>query len=730
MIRRACTSRSGSKVRAACRLSARRAAGVLVLASALAGCGHDSTGPANADVRLAVAAGTGQFVPPGLVAELPLTAQVTRSDDGKPVSDTDVEWRIVAGSGAALLGATRSDVIGMASVQLRAGPDTGTIRVEARASRLVGPPASFDVRVVRPPTIAAVTPTTAAAGTDVTIAGTGFSAVAAENSVLFGGLRAIVRSATATAIVAGVPRCVLDRDTDVRVSLGSVASNAITVRTTGGTATTVQLARGESARFDAPTDLACLDLSDAPAGAEYLVVAGDVSRLRGLPLRFELLGIAGGVPTALPGPAVPSPTGDVASRWELGLRGRERTFGPPLAVEGGITAQSAAEIPAIGDSREFNVLEPDQKTTRKARATVRAISERAIIYVADDAPSGGFSTADLQNFGAVFDDPIYATDIATFGTPSDIDQNGRIIILFTPAVNALTARGENGFIAGYFYGCDLVSADRCKSTNQGEIFYAVVPDPTAKFGDPRAKSTVLRTVPGVLAHEFQHMISFARRNGSLNVVWLSEGLAHAAEDIVGEVFAARGDTQMAEDFRHSNFVRAQLYLRAIESTSRIDLESPGSLEMRGGAWLFVKYLTGQFGGASLLDRLTGSALNGAASVEAVAGRSWESIASDFAVALYADGAPELAAVSVDPRLSILDLDLRAAFSTLSGGFPALAPTVNFGDFLLSGTLASASQTYAILRAPPGSTRFRLAYTGPRGAELATGSAALSLLRLR
>ncbi len=729
MTRRPCTSRPGAKVRAGCRLPARGVGAAFMVVSALAACGRDSTAPANPDLRLAVAAGGGQYVQPGLVAELPLTVQVTRADDGKPVADTDVEWRIASGSGAALLGATASDVIGMATVQLRAGPDTGMVRVEARASRLVGPPASFDVQVVRPPTITAVAPTSAAAGTDVTITGTGFSVVTAENSVLFGGLRATVRSATATAVVAEVPRCVLDRNTDVRVSLGGVASNAVAVRTTGGTATMVQLARGESARFDAPADLACLDLSGAPAGAEYLIVAGDMSRMRGLPLRYELLGITGGVPSALAGRERPAPTRDIASRWEMGLRAMERTLGPPVAVEGGIAAQSAAAIPAIGDSREFNVLEPDQKTTRKTKATVRAISERAIIYVADDAPSGGFSTADLESFGAVFDDPIYATDVATFGNPSDIDQNGRIVILFTPAVNGLTARGESGFIAGYFYGCDLVSADRCKSTNLGEIFYAVVPDPNAKFGDARAKSTVLRTVPGVLAHEFQHMISFARRDGSLNVVWLSEGLAHAAEDIVGEVFAARGDTQTAQDFRHSNFVRAQLYLRAVESTSRIDLESPGSLEMRGGAWLFVKYLAGQFGGASLLDRLTGSTLNGAASVEAVAGRPWENIASDFAVALYADGAPELLAVNVDPRLSIPDLDMRTAFSTLAGGFPALAPTVTFGDFLFSGTLASAAQTYVILRAPAGSTRFRLAYTGPWGGELAAGSAALSVLRL-
>jgi hypothetical protein len=195
---------------------------------------------------------------------------------------------------------------------------------------------------------------------------------------------------------------------------------------------------------------------------------------------------------------------------------------------------------------------------------------------------------------------------AVFGAPSDIDANGRIIVVLTPAVNALTPRTDDSFIAGYFYGCDLVEAARCAETNRGEIFYSMVPDPNAQFSARRTKDTVLRTVPGVLAHEFQHMINFAGKSQRLDVLWLSEALAHMAEELVGKVFLARGDAVTATDFRSANFVRARQYLDAPEFISLISEDSPGTLEMRGGAWLLLQYAMGLYGGDALLGRLTKS----------------------------------------------------------------------------------------------------------------------------
>src|SRR5690606_2216800 len=144
---------------------------------------------------------------------------------------------------------------------------------------------------------------------------------------------------------------------------------------------------------------------------------------------------------------------------------------------------------------------------------------------------------------ALFDDPIFPTVTGAFGEPSDVDGNGRIIILFTPVVNELTPRGAAGFVAGFFYGLDLTEG---ANSNRAEIFYSVVPDPGGRYGDPRSRDDILRTVPGVLAHELQHMVHFhermmRRQAPRPEAVWLSEALAHMAEDLVADTLRARGD---------------------------------------------------------------------------------------------------------------------------------------------------------------------------------------------
>src|SRR6185369_4143796 len=263
-----------------------------------------------------------------------------------------------------------------------------------------------------------------------------------------------------------------------------------------------------------------------------------------------------------------------------------------------------------------------------------AISTHAIIYQDLASPANGFTAADFQKLGASFDDPIYDTDVGTFGAPSDIDSNCKVIILLSPVVNELTPRNSSGFISGFFFGCDLQTVAVCSGTNQSEMFYLMVPDPLGTHGDPRTAATVLQAVTPVLAHEFQHMINFsARRN--LDALWLSEGMAHMAEEVVAAAYAARGDAFTAQTFRAQNYLRASLYLRDSTSVSLIADELPGSLDLRGGAWLIVMYMTGQYGNG-ILRTLTQSTLSSVQNVAAATGKTWGSLLSDWAVALWAD----------------------------------------------------------------------------------------------
>src|SRR5690606_10072565 len=177
-------------------------------------------------------------------------------------------------------------------------------------------------------------------------------------------------------------------------------------------------------------------------------------------------------------------------------------------------------------------------------------------------------------------------------------------------------------------------ASRCRDTNRAEIFYSMVPDPEGKFGDARSRNVVLRTVPGILAHEFQHMIHFGEK-GSLDVLWLSEGLAHTAEDIVGRIFEERGQPTLAAQFRNPNFGRGNRYLAAVGDVSIVGESSPGTLELRGGAWLFIEHLVGRYG-EEILGKLTRTSLNAVENIETQTGESWDQLISDFAVALWAD----------------------------------------------------------------------------------------------
>ena len=172
---------------------------------------------------------------------------------------------------------------------------------------------------------------------------------------------------------------------------------------------------------------------------------------------------------------------------------------------------------------------------------------------------GGRAGADVGRFGRVCADPILPVDVGVFGDPADIDGNGRIILLFTPRVNRLSPRGSDGFVAGFFFGLDLMP--ELNNSNAAEVFYVMVPDPSGRFGAARSLAVVLNTVPSILAHELQHMIHYNQRillRGAerSEALWLSEGLAQMAEELVGDELRRRGAPLAADQYQKGNGQRA------------------------------------------------------------------------------------------------------------------------------------------------------------------------------
>ncbi|HKO16110.1 MAG TPA: Ig-like domain-containing protein [Gemmatimonadaceae bacterium] len=321
-----------------------------------------------------------------------------------------------------------------------------------------------------------------------------------------------------------------------------------------------------------------------------------------------------------------------------------------------------------------------------------AITNRAIV-VADTAnPAGGFTDAEYQSIGTTFDTLVDAVDVGAFGTPSDIDANGRVIMFFTRAVNALTPRNASSVILGFFYSRDLLpraaAAGACAGSNAAEMFYLLVPDPTGAVSDVRAKSLVQAVTNGTVAHEYQHLINASRRlyvNHAAEVdeeAWLNEGLSHIAEELVfyraaglqprenldGAVLDG-GSVQRAFDtYMRNNAGRYRTYLRATASQGPIGITGgDDDLETRGAVWSFLRYAADRAGSTdgTFWFRLVNSQTTGLANLQRVLGEDPLPLMRAWAVSTYTDDV----IAGGDARFSQASWNFRALFPALGVSFP-------------------------------------------------------------
>jgi hypothetical protein len=708
--------------------------GIGIWLVALAACGGDVIDPADNAVTVAVQSGDDQFGTPSGVVLDPLQVVVTNPVSDEPMENISISWVVVSGSAAVVTPAqSTTDENGIATATLRLGSALGTYEVEARANRMVGGPARFTAHAVNAPSITNA-PTITNVGDTITLTGTNFSPLPDDNLVLFGGFRGRVVSATATQLRVAVPLCVPARQVPLTASLGAISSPVITIEVRGSTTTPLQIARGEVRAITDPAELACIQLPGGTTNYEALLIPQNVSDVASSLITIQLSGLsAGGPQVNLLSRVRADVTTSVPLAFETRLRLREqqmlKAFGTANArPQPQPSAQAVCPAPVVGSRCTFQVINVNDEF-QSVSAELKVISTRALIYQDLNAPPNGLTTTDFQTLAGRFDDPIYSAVTSAFGNPTDLDANARIIILLTPIVNAMTPRNSSGFIAGFFYGCDLVSRSACTGTNSAEIFYTLTADPTGQFSNSRTVSSVMNSLPPVLAHEFQHMINFGVRN-STDALWLSEGMAHHAEDVVADVYAARGDATEAAQFRAQNYLRSVRYLRDPAATSLIAEGGTGTLELRGAAWLFVKYLVGQYG-QTILRNLTSASNSSVTNVVQQTGRSWSSLLGNWAVALYADDAPELVGATVAPQYTFPNINLRAVLTDF--GTYALRPaTESFSDFTFRETLPASSQAYLDVRATQTNPQaMSLNLAGPLGGAFPINATPqLMLLRLR
>jgi hypothetical protein len=273
-------------------------------------------------------------------------------------------------------------------------------------------------------------------------------------------------------------------------------------------------------------------------------------------------------------------------------------------------------------------------------------------------------------------------------------------------VNDLTPDGAatSGFIAGFVLLNDLAPNILPAGTSNGaEIFYSMVPDPNAEYGNAFPKTLVDDVVPGTLAHEFEHMISNGYRFVTLGrgtnpsyiqETWLEEGMAHMAEDL---------NAMDDQNIRRANLYLAEPYLHSLLGNA--DLTSRDTLQQRGGIFLFLRYLSDQLG-EGILTTIVRSRNVGIASVESVTGVGFHTSVNDYLAALYLSDR----GISTDTKYEYTSFDIQADFANLQVTDRAVQGGVFGGE-----VRAAAGNFFRVTGAsPPGLT---IRVSSPEGAGM-------------
>jgi len=422
---------------------------------------------------------------------------------------------------------------------------------------------------------------------------------------------------------------------------------------------------------------------------EFTYMPVNLSNSAALSLTLTATGIQ-----AVTGPPSPNklPTGPRLGRSaadepgiDEGFRARllenDRALGRQLFRQGSyrVQRQSAAPggprrlittgVPAVGDLMNLNVAQGCSGATDVRAGRVRSIGQHVIVVADTTNPAGGFTTAQYDSIALEFDTLAYATDTTHFGRPTDLDTNQRVVAFYTRAVNELSPPASSVVVLGFFTVRDLFSSapTSCPRSNEGEMFYMLVPDPTGVVNsNVRQMSYVRGNTVGTLAHEFQHLINGSRRvylngewNGALEEVWLNEGLSHIAEELVfyrasgmsqrvniglgtNAVNGVQASTRRVAAFNayaNPNFGRWAAWLQRPDTSGPV--KNVDALASRGATWSFLRYAADRLNGGdpALWSALVNTQQTGTANLSAALGvASVNDWVRDWIAANYADDA--------------------------------------------------------------------------------------------
>gem|GEM_PF-637833 len=562
----------------------------------------------------------------------------------------------------------------------------------------------FAVTVLGPVAISGTDPAVLLEGATATVFGSGFSATAALNQVSVGGLAARVTAASETALSITVPTadCLPARRTELRVTVGE-RSDARTVGVAPLSSRDLELPETHYRYTYAGTG--CLHLPADASGGEYLIgvvstseapssltpvtmtsIVGDpaVAADRPLvassePLR-QAVGNVGSFsstsPMAAPAPnepqtllgrQIPEDGRDWERHAEMMERNQDlvRRLGPMPASMA--RARQSLTLSASDTLTLFAGFDATCTSHGQVRAVVRRVGNHAVWLDDLDNPSGTFTDSELDYLDAFYGANVSAVHEEYFGGLSDVDGNRRIVILLTKEVNRKNLKGWVRF-------ADLYSSDLCATSNQAEIFFGLVPDPSGIYGQVLTKQQTLDYYPSLLTHEIAHLVqanAFVFGGAGRKTTWELEGGATLSEQLVAYRLLGHGS---GRNLGYAAYQAGLDWYKGIPGLARFfgwDSDDPTNSRRVSNApeecsWMgrseegndgpcsntsraaydvpsmVFRYAMDRFGGwypggeRALMRRLTQSPKQGLASLADVSGWPAEQILADFYIALWLD----------------------------------------------------------------------------------------------
>lgn len=651
---------------------------------------------------------------------------------GQPITGRPINWST---SNAARATVTQTGVVtGVTpgNVYIRASADGRTDSVSVRVRSLVSPSITGTPSTILVPD--------GPGG----ITGTNFGATIADNELLINGIAAMITAASPTSITFNVPaKSQLPCTATGPVPLALIVAGDTTTATVQlRVATARTLSVGEYHLFTGESDLLCNEY--AGNGGKYLITAFNHASSALVRTSFKLTGASTSGVAAIaaqarqylaasepPGWALPD---DRMTRHLLAhsafMESERRLaaqLGNPRLAErlaqrrargsGALGALATAPPPAVGDRITYRVRRTLSSASVYDDVNFRVVYSGTKIIILEDpaSPRANQMDVEYQRIGEEFDQDMF-DQLLVFGDPlvldSALDNNGRMLALFTPKVNNYVINGQTNQVLGFVQLCDFFPQSACPASNLAEAFYSLIPDESAGW----SISLWRRLIRGTLIHEAKHILSYAWRLKlgadltQLEETWLEEATAQQASEVWARTMYARAEKQdigwgdgpqcdyapagggcpdPAEGILH-HFGFLYRHYSSPETKSIID---NSDAVYYGSSWSFMRYVTDAFSTSetNFLSSIIQTKERGVANVVAKSGRPFGELLGMFALASAADNYPN--ATLTDPKLRLASWNSRDLFQNMStqlvGGdgapayplaWPLQSRTVSFGNF--------------------------------------------------